>query len=76
MSLVGTRPPTLDSNMLKDKCNLISVIIPVYKYCLMFEKKAVLIDTPTHGNLGDHAIVLTQKQLLVKNKVSTHELSA
>lgn len=50
--------------------------VTLLKYCLMFEKKAVLIDTPTHGNLGDHAIVLTQKQLLVKNKVSTHELSA
>lgn len=50
--------------------------VTLLKYCLMFEKKTVLIDTPTHGNLGDHAIVLTQKQLLIKNKVSTHELSA
>lgn len=36
--------------------------VTLLKYCLMFEKKAVLIDTPTHGNLGDHAIVLKQAQ--------------
>lgn len=35
------------------------------KYKDIFENiDFVLIDTPTHGNLGDHAIVLAQKQFL------------
>lgn len=46
------------------------------KYSLLIEKKTVLIDTPTHGNLGDHAIVISQKQILRKNNISTQELSA
>lgn len=40
-------------------------------------KSCVLIDTPTHGNLGDHAIVMAEKDLvrnIYKNEIS--EISA
>ena len=33
-------------------------------------KKVVFIDTPTHGNLGDHAIVVAEKQILYDKKIT------
>ena len=37
---------------------------------------AILIDTPTHENLGDHAIVLAEQQLLETLGISYYELTA
>ena len=56
------------------KCGKYAVI--TLEYCLLCKKKTALIDTPTHGNLGDQAIVLAERQFLKKHKISTHELSA
>lgn len=36
------------------------------KYLLSYFQKYMLLDTPTHGNLGDHAIAIAEKQLLLK----------
>lgn len=35
----------------------------------------VIMDTPVHGNLGDHAIILAQKQLLQKNNEAILDLT-
>lgn len=37
---------------------------------------AILIDTPTHKNLGDHAIVLAEQQLLTQCGIKSYELTA
>lgn len=39
-------------------------------------KDCVLADTPTHGNLGDHAITLAQQQLLHEPGMTYGELTA
>lgn len=39
-------------------------------------KKVVFIDTPTHGNLGDHAIVVAEKQSLSDKKITYIELTS
>lgn len=36
----------------------------------------ILLDTPTHGNLGDHAIVMAEQQILFKKKRTYTELTA
>ena len=51
-------------------CYLIKYIWNVHKV------DAVLIDTPTHENLGDHAIVLAEQQLLGNLGISYYELTA
>ncbi len=45
-------------------------------YGLLSRNKVVLIDTPTHGNLGDHAIVLAEQKLLNQCGVKSYELTA
>lgn len=37
---------------------------------------AIMIDTPTHENLGDHAIALAEQQVLEKLGISYYELTA
>lgn len=56
-----------------DRINIINLLIWIRKTktCYFY-----LIDTPTHGNLGDQAIVIAERQFLKKNKISTYELSA
>lgn len=34
-----------------------------------FFSKAILVDTPTHSNLGDHGIVLAEKQFVQSNGI-------
>ena len=36
------------------------------KYFFSYSQKYMLLDTPTHGNLGDHAIAIAEKQVLLK----------
>lgn len=37
----------------------------LFKYCLAsIQGDYIVLDTPTHGNLGDHAIVLAEKQFI------------
>lgn len=52
------------------------VAISLIKYGLLSIKRVVLLDTPTHGNLGDHAIVLAEQQVLKEHGVKTYELTA
>ena len=54
-----------------------------YRICYLIKyiwnvRKAdvILVDTPTHGNLGDHAIVLTEQQILDDLDISYYELTA
>lgn len=37
---------------------------------------AILLDTPTHINLGDHAIVLAERQVLAQCGIRSYELTA
>ena len=39
-------------------------------------KDCVLADTPTHGNLGDHAITIAEQQLLHELGITYGELTA
>lgn len=53
------------------------ISIKLARYMNGFRKrKCILIDTPTHGNLGDQAIVLAEKELLEENNISVYELTA
>ncbi len=52
------------------------LIISLCNYGLLSRNRVVLIDTPTHGNLGDHAIVLAEQQLLNQCSKRTYELTA
>lgn len=38
--------------------------------------EAILLDTPTHINLGDHAIVLAEQQVLTQCEIKSYELTA
>lgn len=40
------------------------------------EKNAILLDTPVHGNLGDHAIVMAEEQQLKKYGIDFLEVTA
>lgn len=40
------------------------------------EKNAILLDTPIHGNLGDHAIVMAEEQQLKKYGIDFLEITA
>lgn len=42
----------------------------------ILDKEYVLIDTPTHGNLGDHAIVMAEQQIMKEHNRSYIELTA
>ncbi len=52
------------------------LIFSLCNYGVLSRNRAVLIDTPTHGNLGDHAIVLAEQQLLNQCGKRTYELTA
>lgn len=52
-------------NMVKNIRRFIIKLIELTTYSLkMMGKSVVLIDTPTHGNLGDHAIAMAEKQVI------------
>lgn len=56
----------------KSKC-----IKSLLKYAIGIKiNLATLLDTPTHGNLGDHAIVLAEQQLLAQCGIKSYELTA
>jgi pyruvyl transferase EpsI len=54
-----------------NKCNIlirrIERLLKILRYAIQVRKcRYVLVDTPTHGNLGDHAIAMAEKQYLEK----------
>lgn len=64
-------------HLLKHLRAYFSRICYLMKYIWNVQKvDAVLIDTPTHENLGDHAIVLAEQQLLENLDISYYELTA
>ncbi len=46
-----------------------------FKIVIYRKKKAFLVLTPKHGNLGDHAIALAEIQLLNSNNISFQEIT-
>lgn len=61
-------------NTIKNKCYVYMNLLKYIKKGR--KKKALLIDTPIHGNLGDQAIVLAEMQLLEGYNIDTYELTA
>ena len=57
-------------NKLKKIINLLT-----YRFRIL-SKDYILIDTPTHGNLGDHAIVMAVQQMINEHNQSYIELTA
>lgn len=57
-------------NKLKKIINLLT-----YEFRIL-GKEYILIDTPTHGNLGDHAIVMAVQQMINEHNQSYIELTA
>lgn len=55
-----------NTNLLNVICNAIYFIQENKQWIKSNKKKVVLMATPAHGNLGDHAIALAEKQLLEK----------
>lgn len=53
----------------------IRYLMKIIEYRKNIKGKAILIDTPSGINLGDHAIVLAESQELEKKGVSTYELT-
>lgn len=50
--------------------NKIHRVLELLKYIFgMHKEKYLLIDTPEHGNLGDHAIIIAMQQFVGKNRV-------
>ena len=52
------------------------VAVSLCKYGILSRNKVILIDTPTHRNLGDHAIVLAEQQILKQYGIKSYELTA
>ena len=62
------------------RLSLLKKIAILYKKINLWKKNnsngSILIDTPTHGNLGDHAIALAQIQLLKSQNINYLEITA
>ena len=55
--------------------NILKYLTKTVKYKKHIKNKMILIDTPSGGNLGDHAIVLAELQELNAMGISTYELT-
>lgn len=62
----------------KCKAKFVILVFILQYICCQFGKKYILIDTPIHGNLGDHAIVLAEQQFMENLCINrcTYEVTA
>lgn len=59
------------------KMSKVKKIMKFIRYMFDAKKKDyILLDTPTHGNLGDHAIVMAEEQMILAQGKSYTELTA
>lgn len=66
--------------VIRSRLSLLKRIVILYKKINLWKKNnsngSILIDTPTHGNLGDHAIALAQIQFLKSQNINYFEITA